>query len=232
MAACTARPSSACRPRRRGAYRLRRGTPRPFDNKGLEFKDFDFSERTRGFAFSEDVAAVQPTVTAPSAPASIRLTGGLDAAAAENRGDASMAALITAADLGIDTRTDQGLFDWLLASLLFGRPVQQQTAATAYRKFKADGWDTPEHFTADDQHPLWHELWEGDYHRLSSVMSEELRTVMRALSADYGGSAARLVRTAGSRAEVTARLEQFKGVGPKTAKIFLREVPDALIGTE
>ena len=88
-----------------------------------------------------------------------------------------MTALITAADLGIDTGTDQGLFDWLLASLLFGRPVQQQTAATAYRKFKADGWDTPEHFTADDQHPLWHELWEGDYHRMSSVMSEELRAV-------------------------------------------------------
>ena len=142
-----------------------------------------------------------------------------------------MAALITAADLGIDTGTDQGLFDWLLASLLFGRPVQQQTAATAYRKFKADGWDTPEHFTADDQHPLWHELWEGDYHRMSSVMSEELRDVMRGLTADYGGSVARLVRTAGSRAEVTARLEQFKGVGPKTAEIFLREVPDTLIGS-
>jgi endonuclease III len=142
-----------------------------------------------------------------------------------------MAALITAADLGIDTGTDQGLFDWLLASLLFGRPVPQQTAAKAFRKFKADGWDTPEHFTADDQHPLWHELWEGDYHRMSSVMVEELRDVMSALTADYGGSVARLVRTAGSRAEVTERLEQFKGVGPKTAEIFLREVPDALIGS-
>ena len=44
-----------------------------------------------------------------------------------------MAALITAADLGIDTSTDQGLFDWLLASILFGRPVPQQTAAKAFR---------------------------------------------------------------------------------------------------
>jgi hypothetical protein len=50
-----------------------------------------------------------------------------------------MAALITAADLGIDTKTDQGLFDWLLASILFGRPVPQQTAARAFRKFKEDG---------------------------------------------------------------------------------------------
>src|ERR1700678_2451947 len=99
-----------------------------------------------------------------------------------------MAALITAADLGIDTSTDQGLFDWLLASLLFGRPVQQQVAARAFHTFKADGWDTPEHFTADDQHPLCRMLWEGDYRRLSSVMSEELRDVMLCLTADYGTS--------------------------------------------
>ena len=55
--------------------------------------------------------------------------------------------------------------------------------------------------------------------------------MMRGLTADYGGSVARLVRTAASRAEVTARLEQFKGVGPKTAEIFLREVPDSVIGS-
>ncbi len=142
-----------------------------------------------------------------------------------------MAALITAADLSIDTTSDQGLFDWLLASVLFGRPVPQQTAANAYRKFKEDGWDTPQHFTADDQHPLWHELWEGNYHRMSSVMSEELRDVMRTLIADYDGSAGRLVRTASTREDISRRLQHIKGVGPKTAEIFLREVPDALIGT-
>jgi hypothetical protein len=142
-----------------------------------------------------------------------------------------MAELITAADLGIDTTTDQGLFDWLLASLLFGRPVQQKVAANAFQKFKEDGWDSPDHFTAPDQHPLWHELWEGDYHRLSSVMSEELRDVMLGLSADYDGSVARLVRTAATREEIGQRLQRFKGIGPKTTEIFLREVPDSLIGT-
>jgi endonuclease III len=142
-----------------------------------------------------------------------------------------MAALMSAADLGIDTTTDQGLFDWLLASLLFGRPVPQEAAASAFRKFKADGWDSPDHFTADDHHPLWHELWEGDYHRMSSVMSEELRDVMRALITDYGGSVARLVRTSSTRDEVSQRLLRFKGVGPKTAEIFMREVPDTLIGS-
>jgi hypothetical protein len=142
-----------------------------------------------------------------------------------------MAELITAADLGIDTTTDQGLFDWLLASLLFGRPVPQKVAANAFQKFREDGWDSPDHFTAADQHPLWHELWAGDYHRLSSVMSEELRDVMLGLSADYDGSVARLVRTAATREEISQRLRRFKGIGPKTTEIFLREVPDSLIGT-
>jgi endonuclease III len=142
-----------------------------------------------------------------------------------------MPALITAADLGIDVTTDQGLFEWFLASLLFGRPVPQEAAASAFRKFKQDGWDNPDHFIADDHHPLWHELWEGNYHRMSSVMSEELRDVMRALISDYDGSVARLVRTAGTPEEVRERLERFKGVGPKTAEIFMREVPDTLIGT-
>jgi endonuclease III len=142
-----------------------------------------------------------------------------------------MAALITAADLGIDVTTDQGLFDWFLASLLFGRPVPQEAAASAFRKFKQDGWDSPDHFIADDHHPLWHELWEGDYHRMSSVMAEELRDVMHALISDYDGSIARLVRTSGSREEVSQRLQHFKGVGPKTAEIFMREVPGTLIGT-
>ena len=37
-----------------------------------------------------------------------------------------MNAQLTAADLGIDPSTDQGMFDWLLASMLFGRPVPQR----------------------------------------------------------------------------------------------------------
>jgi hypothetical protein len=142
-----------------------------------------------------------------------------------------MTELMSAADLGIDPTTDQGLFDWLLASILFGRPVPQKVAATAFRRFKEDGWDTPDQFIADDNRPLWHELWEGDYHRLGSVMAQELPDVMRALVADYGGSVAQLVRTASTREEISQRLQSFKGIGPKTAEIFLREVPDALIGS-
>jgi hypothetical protein len=46
----------------------------------LNSKPFNLSERTRGFAFQESVAAVQPTATTPSTPHSIRLTSGPDEA--------------------------------------------------------------------------------------------------------------------------------------------------------
>lgn len=62
-------------------------------------------------------------------------------------------------------------------------------------------------------------------------MSEELRDAMRALIDEWGGSVARLVRTSSSPQEVSARLQAFKGVGPKTAEIFLREIPDEVIGS-
>ena len=86
-------------------------------------------------------------------------------------------------------------------------------------------------FTAPDRAPLWHELYEGNYHRMSSVMANELPEVMSGIIDQYGGSVARLVHTARSREEISQRLQSFKGIGPKTAEIFLREVPDASIGT-
>jgi hypothetical protein len=117
----------------------------------------------------------------------------------------------------------------VLASLLFGRPVPQKAAASAFQKFKEDGWDSPDRFIADDHHPLWHELWEGDYHRMSSVMSEELRDVMRVLIADYDaeyGSAPAvpalevLVGPAGSAASKTRRAEYAGGRGwPRRAPV-------------
>jgi endonuclease III len=134
---------------------------------------------------------------------------------------------VTARELGINTSTDQGLFDWLLAALLFGRPIPQSIAVGTWRRLQADGWTTPSSFVSEDPHALWHELWEGNYHRLGSVMADELQVVMTQIIADYEGSVGVFVRSATSRAELTQRLEKFKGVGPKTAEIFLREVKDA-----
>ena len=54
---------------------------------------------------------------------------------------------------------------------------------------------------------------------------------MQGIIGQYGGSVARLVHTSRSREEISQRLQSFRGIGPKTAEIFLREVADASIGT-
>ena len=145
-----------------------------------------------------------------------------------------MAALITAADLGIDTSTDQGLFDWLLASVLFGRPVPATGRRHRLPQVQGGrlGHPGPLHSRTTTVQ-LWRELWEGDYHRIEfrhgrgaagrdARPDRRLPRLRRAL----------LVRTAKhARGGRPSGLQRFKGVGPKTAEIFLREVPDALIGT-
>ena len=141
-----------------------------------------------------------------------------------------MATQIGAVELGLDTHTDEGLFGWFLASLLFGRPVAPKLAAASWRRFIADGWTEPARFVVDDPHALWEELWVANYHRLSSVMHEELRAAMTVIIADYDSSVRALVQRSASADELSRRLQAIKGIGPKTAEIFIREIPPGLIG--
>ncbi len=76
---------------------------------------------------------------------------------------------IYAHELGIDLSTQQETeyFKWLLACLLFGKPIQQEVAKRAYLEFLSEG-----------------------------LIIDEL----------------------------SSRLQAFKGIGPKTVEIFLRDI--------
>jgi hypothetical protein len=138
---------------------------------------------------------------------------------------------IGAKELQLDTRTEKGLFGWFLASLLFGRPVSQKLAALSWQRFIDDGWTTPQHFVGTEAHDLWNELWRANYHRLGSVMHEELGAAMSFLIEQHHGSALSLVTSSPTAAELSTHMQTVKGIGPKTAEIFLQEVPMDLIGT-
>ena len=137
---------------------------------------------------------------------------------------------ISSEDLGLDATTDAGLFGWFLASLLFGRPIQQEVAAQTWRLLIEDGFTTPEAIVSAGVGKLDRELWEGKYRRLVGVMAAELPDVMATVVGSYG-SVGNLVRTSANAAELDRRLQSFKGVGPKTAEIFLRDVPNSVIGS-
>ncbi|PPF87859.1 DNA methylase [Subtercola sp. Z020] len=139
---------------------------------------------------------------------------------------------MNADDLGLDPasgRADQ-LYGWFLASLLFGRPVQQSVAADTWRVLMKHGLTSPGRFEEFDREGLRALLDEGHYARIDYVMTDELHDVMATVKREHG-SVSELVKNASSKKELTDELLALKGIGPKTVEIFLREVPDALIGS-
>lgn len=140
-----------------------------------------------------------------------------------------MRADLTPADLDIDpsSGSPQQLYRWLLASILFGRPIQQSVAAETYRTLIARDFTSPHKFGEIGREPLRRLLDQGGYVRLDYQMADTLHAVMRAIIDDYG-SVHRLVATSSDPTELSTRLTALKGIGPVTARIFVQQVPSAL----
>jgi len=132
---------------------------------------------------------------------------------------------IYAHELGIDLSSQQETeyFKWFLASLLFGKPIQQEVAKRAYLEFVEEGLTTPDAIL----HAGWDKLVEvldrGHYVRYDFSTATKLLDVSKALKEKYG-SLTNLLKQSQSIDELYSRLQEFKGVGPKTAEIFLRDM--------
>jgi 3-methyladenine DNA glycosylase/8-oxoguanine DNA glycosylase len=135
------------------------------------------------------------------------------------------------ADLGIDLSDGkpQQLYRWFLACLLFARPIQQAIAAGAYRALIDRGLTSPEKFAHIGREPLRKLLNNARYARYDYVTADTLHETMAQVVKEYG-SVSKLVKTAESAAELEKRLTAFKGIGEKTAGIFLQEVPGEFNG--
>ena len=136
-------------------------------------------------------------------------------------------------ELGIDLGSGRPaeLFKWLLACLLFGKPIQQPVAARTYREFAKAGLLTPRAIREAGWDRLVDVLDRGHYVRFDFSTATRLLDVCTALQARYR-SLGHLLRQSTSRAEVARRLQAFKGVGPTTTRIFLRDVATLWPGYE
>ncbi len=132
---------------------------------------------------------------------------------------------ISASDLGIDLayRSEKALFKWFLACLLFGKPIQQEVAKRTYLEFEKEGLTTPDAILDAGWHKLVRVLDNGHYVRYDESTATKLLTVMNELKASEG-SVRNLMEHAKSEKALSQRLQDFTGVGPKTAEIFLRDV--------
>ncbi|KAK9241710.1 hypothetical protein V1506DRAFT_510162 [Lipomyces tetrasporus] len=116
---------------------------------------------------------------------------------------------ICAKDLGIDLESGQETeyFKWFLACLLFGKPVQQEVAKQTYLEL-----------VQDDR---------GHYVRYDFSTATKLLEVSSALKEEYR-TFGTLLNQSRTTDDLSARLQEFKGVGPKTVEIFLRDMKPVL----
>lgn len=131
---------------------------------------------------------------------------------------------ITAKDLGIDPGDEGGLFKWLLASFLFGKRIQREIAAEAYRVIaERHRCDTPQALGRCSHRQLVRMLGEARYVRYDESTAARLLALCARLQTDYGGRLGNLRAASTDRADCEKRLQAFEGIGPKTVEIFMRE---------
>lgn len=130
-------------------------------------------------------------------------------------------------ELGIDLACggDVALFQWFLASQLFGGRISETIAERTYHAFVRHGLLTPEAILAAGWDFLVNPVMREDgYVRYDESKSRRLLHNCRMLLEQYGGSLERLHQAAHDSRDLEARLLTFQGVGPVTVNIFLREL--------
>lgn len=143
--------------------------------------------------------------------------------------DATMAqkkARITPKELGIDltASSDAEVFRWLVACQLFGARISQEIAARAFGELDKAGLLTPRKLADADWQHLVDLLGAGGYRRYDESTARELIEMGRLAVEEYGGKITRIRDRAASKKQVVERLQEFKGIGPTAANIFLREL--------
>lgn len=138
-----------------------------------------------------------------------------------------MATLTTsyAQSLEIDlwSKSEKELFKWFLACLLLGKPIQTEIAEKAYKELVAAGLTTPEAILQAGWNKLVAVLDRAHYVRYDFSTATKLLGVCRELKRRYG-TVTNLLKQTNTAVELSQKLQDFKHIGPVTARIFVRDV--------
>ena len=138
---------------------------------------------------------------------------------------------ITAQELGIDLVQggESALFKWLLASFLMGKRIRAQAAVQTYHVIvDRHGRDTPGKLAACSHRELVRMLGEGGYARYDESTAVRLLALATKLNDDYEGTVSGIQAASADRHAFEKRLQDFDGIGPKTAEIFMGEAAEVL----
>jgi endonuclease III len=129
-------------------------------------------------------------------------------------------------ELGIDIESGRSneIFKWFLASILFGARISQAKARQTYYEFEKCKVITPDAIIGTGWDGLVEILDRGGYTRYDFKTATKLLEVMQVLNDVYGGDLNILHEKARDPEDLESKLMEFKGVGPVTVNIFLREM--------
>ena len=126
-------------------------------------------------------------------------------------------------ELGIDLNREEDRFKWFLASVLFAKRISSQLAKRTYKEFERAGIMTPESIMEAGWDKLVEVLDRGGYVRYDFSTASNLLGIAASLREKYG-SLENLHTQAKDSMDLEKKLLEFKGVGPTTVNIFLREL--------
>lgn len=127
--------------------------------------------------------------------------------------------------IALEKNSDEELFKWFLASILFGARISESIAKKTYRMFEAYHLLEPQKIVKAGWDFLVNPIMrEGGYVRYDFKTSTKILKICETLIREYDGSLKKLHETSKDRKDLENRLLHFYGIGPVTANIFLREL--------
>lgn len=116
------------------------------------------------------------------------------------------------------------IFKWFLASVLFGTRIGESIVTRTFRTFASAGVLSPRTILATGWNGLVELLDEGGYVRYDYKTATKLLEIASQLENEHQGDLNNLHARAKSAEDLERLLLDFKGVGPVTVNIFLREL--------
>jgi hypothetical protein len=129
--------------------------------------------------------------------------------------------------LGINVRNknEKETFKWFLASILFGKRISENIAIKTYREFEKAGILSPSEILKAGWDRLVELLDAGGYVRYDFSTATKLLEISKDLLDKYGENPlTKIHEIARDKKELESILQSFKGIGPVTTNIFLREL--------
>lgn len=125
--------------------------------------------------------------------------------------------------IDLDSKKESEIFKWFLASILFGKRIGENIAIKTYKTFVKYNVLTPKKILDAGWDELVRILDEGGYVRYDFSTATKLLEISKKMLKDYG-SLTNLYKKAKDAKDLEQKLLEFKGVGPVTVNIFLREL--------